>query len=773
MQMVNVHRRGSIVQIPRRLSFHVPTVPILDSESLENKLNVKFHDIDSDEFQMYKTASEEEYGLSVAEVEIVGQQKFKVKKKSKNQTEVEKKVLFLLKGSEVSTSEMIKILQSILSFENLEQMKNMLENGKKPEEVIEYFLEQGVLRKETVSEKMKLLIGERELSKEEIFKLLKTQLGEKCQEEMEKMLLQGYSMQEVIDYYLNHGKTQEEEAFELKHKMRSLIEEGKMTPEDMIGMLKSSLSERERKIVEEMIKNGMDIGDIIKKMIENREEEVYGAQSISREESLDNLRLQQGDITKEELENMLKKGHSLLEVMDTFMKPCSQDAMPSDLQDKLTCVLNRSDLNSEEKLDILQSNLSEQDRKLVEAMIKSGMSVDDVVRQMVDNKMIQGGIPSEGTLKHDKIDSLNLLDIETEFAQRIRELVGDKSIDDNELFLIIDENLNEAEKARLNDMMSNGYSKTDIIKYFLKYAEGRIVSEFEKEIKSLIACHNFTEVEILDLLRSKLGPESLLKMDQLISDGYSNSEVIKILIESGRTGSVEEDDLKSTIENFVSDKTISTEEKVDLVKNQLNNESRTLMEELLKQGYAKEEVMDLFLRCANDLEQINNDKLFKKRVRFAEEPPDAYLYEERDVWSMINPAEVKLNIPFMTTSAKCVTFARFFEKVVQFIKGMGLTHREILDLIRLRMGGDYAKEFDELRSQCRQLQEIVDYFLYKDESNRQDSMRKARLRAQAKIDAELNLKRSAYKEQWGIQMHYAYRYHSSLQGLLTFLTLSC
>ena len=28
--MVNVHRRGSIVQIPRRLSYHVPTVPILE-----------------------------------------------------------------------------------------------------------------------------------------------------------------------------------------------------------------------------------------------------------------------------------------------------------------------------------------------------------------------------------------------------------------------------------------------------------------------------------------------------------------------------------------------------------------------------------------------------------------------------------------------------------------------------------------------------------------------------------------------------------------------
>ena len=246
-------------------------------------------------------------------------------------------------------------------------------------------------------------------------------------------------------------------------------------------------------------------------------------------------------------------------------------------------------------------------------------------------------------------------------------------------------------------------------------------------------------------------------MEQMLNDGYSKSDIIKHMIEIGRTEITEQEDLKSKIENFISDTNIPIDDKVNLVKSQLNDEAKALMEELLKQGYSKEEVMDLFLRCANNIELINNDNLFKKTVRFSDEPPDAYLYEARDVWTMIDPAEVKLNIPLMTTSSKCVTFAIFFGKVVELTSGRGLTHREIMDLIRFRMGGDYAKEFDDLRNQGLSLQEIVDHFLRKDEINRQESMRKARLRAQAKIDSEVNLRRRAHKDQWGIALHYTHR----------------
>ena len=86
-------------------------------------------------------------------------------------------------------------------------------------------------------------------------------------------------------------------------------------------------------------------------------------------------------------------------------------------------------------------------------------------------------------------------------------------------------------------------------------------------------------------------------------------------------------------------------------------------------------------------------------------------------------------------------------------------YQEIIStfLLRFRLGGDYGAEFDDLRDQGYRLQELVDHFLMKDEINRQESLRRARLRAQAKIDAEVKLQRRAYKDKWGIVLDYSYR----------------
>ena len=125
--------------------------------------------------------------------------------------------------------------------------------------------------------------------------------------------------------------------------------------------------------------------------------------------------------------------------------------------------------------------------------------------------------------------------------------------------------------------------------------------------------------------------------------------------------------MKAKIQNFVSDGSLTIEEKVSLMKTQLNTEAKCLMEELLKQGYCKDEVsipttaatlltvpmqvLELFLRCANDLSLVHRDGMFKKTVRFSDEPPDSYLYEARNVWSVIDVAEVEFRDIFFIRAA--------------------------------------------------------------------------------------------------------------------------
>ena len=53
-QMVTVQRNGVSMQIPRKLSHHIPVIPIWQSTNFIDTISLKFFDLNSDEFQIYK-----------------------------------------------------------------------------------------------------------------------------------------------------------------------------------------------------------------------------------------------------------------------------------------------------------------------------------------------------------------------------------------------------------------------------------------------------------------------------------------------------------------------------------------------------------------------------------------------------------------------------------------------------------------------------------------------------------------------------------------------
>ena len=139
--MVMVHRNGVPMTIPRKLSHHVPTVPIKDTDDFQEKLLVKFHDTDSDEFQLYKVAVEEEYRLQKAAWEVVGKPKMKLRGQGSGAlSAVEARLLELLQGAEATPEEILRILRGILVAADVKRMEEMLQQGEGPEKVIKHFL---------------------------------------------------------------------------------------------------------------------------------------------------------------------------------------------------------------------------------------------------------------------------------------------------------------------------------------------------------------------------------------------------------------------------------------------------------------------------------------------------------------------------------------------------------------------------------------------------------------------------------------------------------
>ena len=233
-------------------------------------------------------------------------------------TSVELKVLEILGGQEAIAEEIIKIFRDILTDENIQEMEKMISDSSLSlDEVVKHFLESGQLRNLSVVDKMKRLIGGKDVPEDEMLTLLRIQLGPKSIEKLELMLKQGYSLRDVIDYLMKNGKTAEEELEELKMKMKSILTDGNMSPEEALSLLANDLTEHEKQKLNELIQQGLSTDEILKELLKIKREE----QISSEKEQIALLRNQLGDRSKEELEQMLRDGHSLSEIIKHFISP--------------------------------------------------------------------------------------------------------------------------------------------------------------------------------------------------------------------------------------------------------------------------------------------------------------------------------------------------------------------------------------------------------------------------------------------------------------------
>ena len=116
---------------------------------------------------------------------------------------------------------------------------------------------------------------------------------------------------------MKNGKTAEEELEELKLKMKSIMTDGNMSPEEALSLLANDLTEHEKQKLNELIQQGLSTDEILKELLKIKKEE----QISSEKEQIALLRNQLGDRSKEELEQMLRDGHSLSDIIKHFISP--------------------------------------------------------------------------------------------------------------------------------------------------------------------------------------------------------------------------------------------------------------------------------------------------------------------------------------------------------------------------------------------------------------------------------------------------------------------
>ena len=362
-------------------------------------------------------------------------------------------------------------------------------------------------------------------------------------------------------------------------------------------------------------------------------------------------------------------------------------------------------------LAILRNEMSAEERAEVERLLQGGMSLREVMDHLVKS--------SE----------------EKSLAERIRQLVVEgRNLTSQEILDLMKEDMSSGARAEMQAMLDSGMSLQEVIDHFTKGQGGvRGETELAEKMRQLLAGgQDLTEAEMFELMKSQLGVRSRAQAEEMLKKGYTMQQVMEHLMRHGKTEEQEHKEHVRRMAERIEKGGMSKEQTLQLLRSSLDAEARLVMEDLLRQGYSMDEVVEMFKTHGNNLAAVEKD-LSGKKVSFDEEPPDAHLYKDRDVFTVVDAQEVKARVPFMTPAGKKQSFRVFLDKVKEVAAGKGLTHREVLDIMAFRMGGKFKEELDQLRKEGRPLGQIVEYFLAKDEEMRQQARRRARLEAQAKV----------------------------------------
>merc|ERR1719339_622156 len=280
-------------------------------------------------------------------------------------------------------------------------MEEMLKSGMSMEQVLEHF--QREAEKKELKNKLQALLDDQNASTDEIFNALRSSLSDADNAKIDEMLKRGMTMEEIIKHFMGGGlegelpttdEIQKKRRDDIKDKIQSLMNDPNASTEDVFKALKAGLSKEEQAKMDEMLKLGMSKEDIIKHFMSGGMEEKEKADKQKEREQLKN---------------------------------------------KLKDLLNNPDAKPEDVFKAMMSQLSKEDQAKIDAMLAKGMTMEQII-----NHFMKGGM--------DEVVE------ESDFAKKMKELVGGKNLSEEQMLALMKSQLGEGSKAELEEMLKSGMS---------------------------------------------------------------------------------------------------------------------------------------------------------------------------------------------------------------------------------------------------------------------------------------------------------------------------
>merc|ERR1712179_857516 len=294
-EMEEIVRNGKLTMVPRKISDHIPAVPI---HSVDRFIVTEWNEnlgLEDEELQIYKTPICDIYELHRHRWEFFGKMDFR------------KMMILALDGDAwMNGMQKYELMKSLVSEKEQKKMEKLLE-------------------------------GKEDLSDDEVLELMKNELGAESQKKMEELLKQGHSKKDVVKMMMQVGKSQEEEtrdtAETMKHIMTSKKKNIKMSQEELKQMLDERLDDESKAKMQEMLKSGVPLKDVLDHFakqcdppeeklteMEKKMQLMTEGRDLSNYQIYELMKEQMDAESRKKMEEMVKSGCPLEEVIEHFMK---------------------------------------------------------------------------------------------------------------------------------------------------------------------------------------------------------------------------------------------------------------------------------------------------------------------------------------------------------------------------------------------------------------------------------------------------------------------
>ena len=371
------------------------------------------------------------------------------------------------------------------------------------------------------------------LPKKDVLTLIKMQLTEESKVMLDKMLERGYKESDVIEFFLTKGKTSEEEYREVAAQLDKLINVHTMSDDKIIDIMKSVLGPFDKTQVEDMLRRGCQTPEIVHLFLNRgknpakktefaaRMERLLNGQLLPPQEVLAIMRENLDDDSKESIDQLLKKGYTVQDVIEHMFKTGkTPEEKQREVAERMLHLLE-GDMSEEQVLEMMRKQLGSAGRRELEEMLARGCSLNDIIDSFIHK-------PSE----------LAPPDEDTEFAKKIKQLMGDKTLSAEQMMNLIKSQLDPNGQMQLDEMVRCGCSHDEIIQHFMnreKNKKGQKRNEFGRKMYELTKGKKLTKKELVMLMKNHLANDSLVAMEEMLKKGYPIEDVIDYFLKFGKT----------------------------------------------------------------------------------------------------------------------------------------------------------------------------------------------------------------------------------------------